>query len=38
MPVEGCFEHGNKPSVYVKCSEVLEKLHGWLLPEKGSDP
>jgi hypothetical protein len=36
--VEGCFQHGTESTIYIKCSEVVEQLLGWLLPEKGTDP
>jgi hypothetical protein len=34
--VKGCSEHGNEPSASIKCWDVLEHLHNWLLLEKGS--
>jgi hypothetical protein len=34
-PMGGSSEHGNEPSVPVKCWEVLEWLHNWRLLEKG---
>jgi hypothetical protein len=34
--VEGSCEHGNGPSGYVKCWEVIEWLHSWELLKKGS--
>jgi hypothetical protein len=34
--VEGSCEHGNEPSVSIKCWEVLEWLHNWRLLKKGS--
>jgi hypothetical protein len=35
-PIEGCFERGNEPSGSIKLWEVLERLHNWRSPEKGS--
>jgi hypothetical protein len=29
--VEDSCEYGNEPSRYIKCWEVLEKLHDWQL-------
>jgi hypothetical protein len=37
-PVEGSCERGNEPSGSVKRWEVLERLHHWQLPKKGSAP
>jgi hypothetical protein len=31
-------EHGDEPSGFLKCWEVLEYLHNWQLLEKGSAP
>jgi hypothetical protein len=36
--VEGSCEHGNKPLGSIKCWEILEYLHNWWLPKKGSAP
>jgi hypothetical protein len=35
-PVEGSYEHGDEPSVSLKCWEVPEWLHNWQLLKKGS--
>jgi hypothetical protein len=35
---EGSCEHGNEPSGFIKCWEVLEWLHNWQLLKKGSAP
>jgi hypothetical protein len=31
-------EHGNEPSGFTKCCEILEKLRNWRLIKKGSAP
>jgi hypothetical protein len=36
--VEGSCEHGIEPSGSMKCWEVLEGLHNWLLLKKVSAP
>jgi hypothetical protein len=36
--VEGSREHGNEPSGFIKCWEVLERLHNWWLLKKDSAP
>jgi hypothetical protein len=36
--VEGYCEHGNEPSVYIKCWENLEQLSDWRLLKKDSAP
>jgi hypothetical protein len=36
--VEGSCEHGNEPSGSIKCLEVLEWMHNWMLLKKGSAP
>jgi hypothetical protein len=36
--MEGSYEHGNEPSGYIKCWEVLEYLRNWRLLKKGSAP
>jgi hypothetical protein len=36
--VKGTCEHGIEPSGAIKCWEVLEGLHNWLLLKKGSAP
>jgi hypothetical protein len=33
--VEGSCEHGNGPSGFIKCWEVLEYLHDWWLLKEG---
>jgi hypothetical protein len=35
---EGSCENGNEPSGSIKCWEVLEWLHNWLILKKGSSP
>jgi hypothetical protein len=35
---EGSCEHGNVPSGYIKCREVLEWLHNWRLLKKDLAP
>jgi hypothetical protein len=37
-PVEGSYEQGIEHSGCLKCWEVLEWLHNWLLLKKGSAP
>jgi hypothetical protein len=37
-PVEGSCEHGDEPSGFIKCWDVLEWLHNWRLLRKGSAP
>jgi hypothetical protein len=32
--VAGCCEHGNEPSVSIKCLEILEWVSDWWLPKK----
>jgi hypothetical protein len=34
--VDDCCEHGNEPSAFIKCWEVLEWLRNWRLLKKGS--
>jgi hypothetical protein len=36
--VAGTSEHGNEPSGYIKCWEILELLTDWRLRRKGSAP
>jgi hypothetical protein len=36
--VDGSCEHGNEPSGFIKCWEVLEQLHNWRLLKEGSAP
>jgi hypothetical protein len=35
-PVEGSCEHGNEPSVSMKCWKILELLNDWQLLRKDS--
>jgi hypothetical protein len=37
-PVKDSCEHGNEPSGSIKCCEIPEWLHCWLLLKKGSAP
>jgi hypothetical protein len=37
-PVEHLCEHGDEPSGFIKCWEVLEWLHNWQLLKKGAAP
>jgi hypothetical protein len=34
--LEGCCEHGNEPSGFIKFWEVLEQRHNWQLLKKGT--
>jgi hypothetical protein len=36
--VESSSEHGSEPSGSIKCWEILEYLHNWLLLKKDSAP
>jgi hypothetical protein len=36
--ITGSYEHGNEPSVSIKCWEVLEWLNNWQFLKKGSAP
>jgi hypothetical protein len=35
---EGSWEHGNEPSGFIKCWDVLQVLHKWRVLKKGSAP
>jgi hypothetical protein len=34
----GLCEHGNEPSGFIKCCEVLEQLHNWQFLKKDLAP
>jgi hypothetical protein len=36
--MEGSCEHGNEPSGFIKCWEILQWLSDWWLLKKGSAP
>jgi hypothetical protein len=36
--VKGSYEHGNEPSGYIKCWEILEELNDWRLLNKDPAP